>query len=52
MNQNNDLKINLALNRYPSYTDFNDYNKDEIPAMCFSSFISFLLSIYDYFFNL
>ena len=47
-----DLKIILGLNTYPNYTDFNDYNKDEIPAMCFSSFISFLLSIYAYFFNL
>jgi len=49
---NIDLKINLGLNAYPTYTDFKDYNKDEIPAMCFSSFISLLLSMYAYFFNL
>ena len=47
-----DLKINLGFNTYPTYTDFDDYNKDEIPAMCFSTFISFLLSMYAYFFNL
>ena len=52
MAPNIDLKINLGFNTYPTYTDFDDYNKNEIPAMCFSSFISFLLSMYTYFFNL
>ena len=52
MDPNIDLKINLGLNSYPTYTDFYDYNKDEIPSMCFSSFITLLLSLYAYFFNL
>ena len=52
MDPNIDLKINLGYNSYPTYTDFNNYNEDEVPAMCFSSFISFLLSMYAYFFNL
>ena len=52
MEPNIDLKINLGFNTYPNYTDFDDFNKDEIPAKCFSTFISFLLSMYAYFFNL
>ena len=49
---NIDLKIKLGINSYPSYTNFDGYNEDGIKAMCLSSIISFLLSIYAYFFNL
>ena len=52
INPNIDLKINLGYNSYPSNTNFDGYNEDGIKGMCLSSIISFLLSIYAYFFNL
>ena len=49
---NIDLKIYLGANSYPCYTNFDSYNEDGIAGLCFSSIISFLLSVYAYFFNL
>ena len=49
---NIDLKIKIGVNSYPCYTNFDNFNEDGIKGMCLSSIISFLLSIYAYFFNL
>ena len=49
---NIDLKINLGVNSYSCYTNFDNFNEDGIKGMCLSSIIAFLLSIYAYFFNL
>ena len=48
---NIDLKINLGINSYPAYT-YCVFKYDLLYDLCFSFSISFLLSIYAYFFNI
>ena len=47
------IKISVGDNLYPSFTNFaNLYNYEDASSICFSAIISFLFSIFTYFFNL
>ena len=53
MNPDKNLKILVGNNLYPSFTNYkNSYNYEDASSICFSAIISFLFSIFTYFFNL